>query len=295
MAGDFDSLMAGMGVKRMGDDKRQAKPARKTKGKTATIRRQANASASPPPSVVSDRTPELERAIAHLQAKREEAEDKLSKSKRRNLKLKKALSETEAQLGQATQTVAEVLTSWGFDTPEKRSALLSQRGVLERIISAPALWADEELRAELTDRTVQVCSRCEPPDDRRVIPVEPHECAVCGGVDVVAAARHVVDAALINGRLRILMVGRETTHHRQIRSQLNDKRLVLTQLPGTVRRDRASARLDVENADAIVVWDPGSVDQALLEIYRSAERVGEVDAGPLGVFLEEAARIIGSD
>ena len=52
--------------------------------------------------------------------------------------------------------------------------------------------------------------RCEPPDDRRVIPVEASECAVCGGVDVASAARHVVDAALINGRLRILMVGRDT-------------------------------------------------------------------------------------
>lgn len=291
MAGDFDSLMAGMGVKRMNEDKHQAKPTRKT----TTIRRKANASATPPPQPATDRTPELERAIGHLQAKREEAEEGLAKSKKRNAKLKQALAETEAQLQQAQQTVAEVLTSWGFETPEKRAALLAQRGVLERIIGTPALWEAEELRVELTDRTAEVCSGCEPPADLRVIPVEAEDCIVCGGVDVVAAARHVVDAALINGRLRVLMVGRDTAHHRQIRTHLTDKRMVLTQLPGSVRRDRASARMDVEHSDAIVIWDPSSVDNSLLDIYRRAERVGEVEAGPLGVFLEEAARIIGGD
>ena len=53
--------------------------------------------------------------------------------------------------------------------------------------------------------------------------------------------------------------------------------------------------MDVEHSDAIVIWDPSSVDDALLEIYRSADRVGEVEAGPLGGFLEAAAGIIGDD
>ena len=295
MAGDFDSLMAGMGVKRMEDDKHQAKATRKVKAKATTVRRKANASAAPQAPASVDRTPELERAIVHMKAKREEAEEKLAKSKRRNTKLKKALVEAEEKLQSAQQTVADVLGEWGFDTPAKRASVLSQPGILERVIGTPALWDAEELRVELTDRTIAVCAKCEPPDDRRVIPVEASECAVCGGVDVASAARHVVDAALINGRLRILMVGRDTSHHRQIRAQLTDKRMVLTQLPGTVRRDRASARMDVEHSDAIVIWDPSSVDDALLEIYRSADRVGEVEAGPLGVFLEAAAGIIGDD
>ena len=47
MAGDFDSLMAGMGVKRMEDDKHQAKATRKVKAKATTVRRKANASAAP--------------------------------------------------------------------------------------------------------------------------------------------------------------------------------------------------------------------------------------------------------
>ena len=46
MAGDFDSLMAGMGVKRMDDDD-QAKATRKVKAKATTVRRKANASAAP--------------------------------------------------------------------------------------------------------------------------------------------------------------------------------------------------------------------------------------------------------
>ena len=47
MAGDFDSLMADMGVKRMEDDKHQAKATRKVKAKATTVRRKANASAAP--------------------------------------------------------------------------------------------------------------------------------------------------------------------------------------------------------------------------------------------------------
>ena len=295
MAGDFDSLMAGMGVKRMDDDKNQAKAVRKVKAKKGAVRRKASSSPALPPKATSDRIAELERAVEHLQAKRAEAEEKLAKSKKRNAKLKGALLEAEAQLQDVQQTVADVLSSWGFDTPQKRATLLSQSAVLEQVIGTPAIWSAEELRLEITRQTVAVCEGCKPPDERRVITVLPPDCIVCGGVDVLAAARHVVDAALINGRLRVLMVGRDTAHHRQIRAHLVDKRMVLTQLPGTVRRDRATARMDVENADAIIIWDPSSIDDALLQVYRGAERVGEVEAGPVGVFLEAAARIIGGD
>ncbi len=295
MSGDFDSLMAGMGVKRMKGDKGQAEPTQQPKPRVTSYRRRAKADPTAESVPSPERTPELERAVAHLQAKREEAESQLKKSKKRNTKLKRELAEVQAELAEAQQTVADVLADWGFDTPQKRAALLIQDGLLERIISTPALWTAEGLRAELTDRTIQACSGCEAPDDRRVLPVESDDCEICGGIDLATAARHVVDAALINGRLRILIVGRDTTHHRQVRAHLADKRLVLTQLPGTVRRDRASARTDVEHSDAIVIWDPGSVEAPLLEIYLGAGRVGEVEAGPLGVFFNEAARIIGSD
>ena len=46
-----------------------------------------------------------------MKAKREEAEEKLAKSKRRNTKLKKALVEAEEKLQSAQQTVADVLVS----------------------------------------------------------------------------------------------------------------------------------------------------------------------------------------
>ena len=84
--------------------------------------------------------------------------------------------------------------------------------------------------------------------------------------------------------------------HRAVRRQIGgDKRLVLTQLPGDIRRDIASAQTDVDHADAVVVWDEDSVSEDLLAVYRSSVRYGAVAAGPLGIFLEEAAKIISGD
>ncbi len=306
MASDFDNLMAGMGVKRMADDKAQAKPKRgpqapSTKTKRLRASQGATAPAQTAPSS-SERIAELERASAHLLASRDEAEGRLTKSKKLVTKLKKELEETRAELdavraelSQHQTTVSEVLTRWGFNTPAKRASLLHDADWLERIISEPALWAAAALQKELLERTVRVCAGCQSPDERRVVEVEPAACEVCGGFDTATEVRRFIDAALINGRRRLVIVGRDAAQHRQLRAVLMDKRLVLTQLPGAVRRDRASIRTDVEHADAVLVWDAPSVEDSALEIYRTAERMGEIPAGPVGAFLAAAATIIGRD
>ena len=294
MASDFESLMAGMGVKRIDDSKGQ-------KPKTVKRRPSAKSKASAKPKSddvvrqATDRSAELERAIAHIKDERAAAEAKVATLQKRVKRLKKQASAAEAELAKPRPTVAQVLEDWGFETSAERAQVFGRQDWLERIISEPDLLVATELREEVTSGWARVCEQCTAPRATTPLIVTADRCSICGGFDLQREARRFVDAALINGRLRIVIVGRESADHRQVRERVSDKRLILTQLPGSVKRDRASVRTDTDHADAVVIWDPQSVSDADLEIYRKANRVGEVPAGSLGEFLSAAAAIIGGD
>ena len=168
-------------------------------------------------------------------------------------------------------------------------------GWMDRILGEHVLAEAVSLRDELLASFVRVCERCSVPDGCNALVSQPDGCSQCGGFDTERESRRFLDAALINGRLRIVVVGRETTHHRMIRERVGDKRLVLTQIPGTTVREVSQAQIDVEHADAVIVWDPSSVAEELLDVYRKAPRTGEVPAGPIGAFLSAAAAIVSSD
>jgi hypothetical protein len=71
--------------------------------------------------------------------------------------------------------------------------------------------------------------------------------------------------------------------------------MVLTQIPGDVRRELTSAQTDVDHADAVVIWDESSLPAELLAIYQGASRVGIVPAGSVGALLQAASEIIAGD
>ena len=149
---------------------------------------------------------------------------------------------------------------------------------------------------EIEHSVARVCGTCEPPPQMAPIHVNAKNCMVCGGVDMDVAARQFADVALLNGRLRIVIVGRSTMHHRILRRFVgSDKRMVVTQLPGDVRRDRAAAQTDVDHADVVVVWGPESVDPELLEVYNSAPQGGSVPATSVGELLAKSIEFIGVD
>ena len=144
MAGDFDND-AGMGVKRMEDDKHRA---RKVKAKH-TVRRKANASAAPrAPTPLTGR---LNRARRRSHEGEAEEVGKLAKSKRRNTKLKKALDKgLKLRRGDGRRCSVS-----GASTRQASASVLSQPGILEQVIGTPAVGC-RGTPSRTTDRTVAV-------------------------------------------------------------------------------------------------------------------------------------------
>jgi len=293
VAADFDDMMKQLGVKPMKKGSGQPrKKARSPAVKPSAATKKAQAASVPQ----IDRSEALSRTLAVAKEERAAAEAKVTSLKKKVRRLKAEKVVLEEELARPRPSVAETLADWGFQTPQERSSFLAMDGWLERIISHPSLSEDVGLRTEIEESLVRVCDQCSPPRNKVRFGVSPDRCTICGGVDMAGVARAFVDAALLHGRLRIVIVGRSTEEHRAVRRLIGgDKRLVLTQLPGDIRRDPASAQTDVDHADVVVAWDEESIAGELLSIYRGSDRYGAVPAGPVGVFLEQAAPIIARD
>jgi hypothetical protein len=247
------------------------------------------------PSVDAERVAALERGMALLNEERNSAEAKVAKLKKKVARAQAALEESEERNRASGPTLGSILSDWGFETADERAELMMMDGWLERVISTPNLGEAEALREEIAEKFVRICGDCHPPSGRTALTIDRERCEVCGGFDLDRETRRFLDAALINGRLRIIVVGREIKHHRMVRDRVGDPRLVLTLVPALVKRTPEQARTDVEHADAVIIWDPGSIQAELFDVYRGAPRVGEVPPGSLGAFLSAAAAIIGSD
>ena len=294
MAQDFDSLMAKMGVKPMNQDNKQvSKP--KPKPKAIRRARKTDPKAFAEPGM-GERLVALEQALVVAKEERTQAEAQVTSLKKKLRAARKRVTVLEAEVQDPRPSVSETLQDWGFETAPERATLLRQGVFLERIISNPFLEKDHALMVEIGQAFSRVCTVCEPPKQTAAVHVPPEKCIVCGGRNMDVASRRFADAALLNGRLRIVIVGRSTMHHRVLRRFIGtDKRMVVTQLPGDVRRDVASAQTDVDHADAVILWDPDSVEPELLDCYSRAQNCRLVSAGPVGALLEEAAQFIGGD
>lgn len=291
MAKDFDSLMAEMGVKPMNQSKEQV-------AKPRTTKRVPNKASRLPPAGqgASERVVALERALAVAKEERAQAKTEITSLQKKLRTAQKKLAALEAEAQIPRPSVAETLHAWGFETPAERARLLRQNALLERIISNPCLEHDQALMMEIGHTVARVCTDCEPPAQMTAIHVPVQKCMVCGGRNMDTASRKFTDSALLNGRLRIVIVGRTTMHHRLLRRFIGtDKRMVVTQLPGDIRRDAASAQTDVDHADAVIIWDPDSIDPDLLNVYARAANGGVVPPGPVGELLEQAVGFIGGD
>ena len=138
-----------------------------------------------------------------MKAKREEAEEKLAKRSVAT-QLKKALVEAEEKLQSAGRR--SPMSSVSGASTRRPTRISAQSARYPRAGHRDAGAVGCRGTPSRTDRPYHRCVPSEPPDDRRVIPLKRQSAQSVVG-DVASAARHVVDAALINGRLRILMVG----------------------------------------------------------------------------------------
>ncbi|MEC9390150.1 MAG: hypothetical protein VX944_08755 [Myxococcota bacterium] len=297
MPDDFDKLMSGMGVKRLDKKAGSPPPKRRTAAAAKRPKRTPPNPAKPGRAATAEaeRIAALERGIELANSQRDAA---LKKVKTLRLKVKRAVAEAErlqAALDEPTPSVADRLNAWGYTTREDRRIIALTDGWLERVLTETNGPDEPALQRAMAEQFVRVCSRCIAPDGLTSLPTDPAGCSCCGGYDLNAETRRFLDAVLINGRLRVLVIGRDAEHQRLIRDQVVDSRLVLTQIPGTSRREPKQAQLDVQHADAVIIWDPASVSDELLAVYRAGPRTGEVPPGPLGAFLAAAAAIVGRD
>jgi hypothetical protein len=298
MATKFDDLMESMGVKPMGKAKIQNQKKAPAKKKAAPRKKAATNKKAPPSHVVKNNQGEL---VAALQDRVASLEASLASAKKDRVHAERAVTEVEKRLAEVQsvvpvthKTVTDVLVSWGLETAPERAALFAVDNWLERLIGTAELEENTEMALEFSEKFVFVCGGCAAPARRSTIPVPTTRCEVCGGVDMERAVRKFIDATLINGRLRIVVVGRETKHHRMLRDRVSDPRLVLTQVPGNVRRDLGQAQTDVDHADVVIVWDADTLPTELKTIYKGAEIGGVIEACSLGHFLESAAVLIAS-
>ena len=155
VASDFESLMAGMGVKRMDDSKGQ-KPKTVKRRPSAKSKPSAKPSSADVVREATDRSAELERALAHIKDERAAAEAKVATLQKRVKRLKKQVSAAEAELAKPRPTVAQVLTDWGFETAAERAQVFERQDWLERIISEPDLLVATELREAVTSGWARV-------------------------------------------------------------------------------------------------------------------------------------------
>ena len=296
MADDFDALMSGMGVKRLG--KKTATPPSKKAKSNVVRRKRAGVSTLPKATpqdaaVTLDRIEALERGLELARTQREESETKVKQLKKKIKRLKLEVDAANQAASEPHEPLVHVLSRWGYSTPEDRLVIASQDGWLERFLGTVVPSDLASLEADLRRQFLRVCSDCKAPAGKTALLSARAECTVCGGFDLSRETRKFLDAVLINGRLRVVIVGRDTENQREIRDHVVDSRLVLTQIPGSSRREVSQARTDVEHSDAVIIWDPSSVAPELLEVYRTAPIVGEIPAGPLGALLAGAAAIVG--
>ena len=283
----------------MKDERERSAPKKavaKKVARKATRKAPSGKTVAPQPTAIDgERLAALERGLTLAKEERSSAEAKVVQLKKKVARIQGALDESEKRSQLPAPTVGSILSEWGFSTADERAELLLMDGWLERIIGTPNLDDAVALRSEIAESFVRVCGDCHAPAGRTPLSIDRERCEVCGGFDVDREARRFLDAALINGRLRIIVVGREIKHHRMVRDRIGDPRLVLTLVPALAKRESQQARTDVEHADAVIIWDAESIRPDLIDVYRGAPRMGEVPPGSIGAFLSAAAAIIGSD
>ena len=147
-------------------------------------------------------------------------------------------------------------------------------------------------RAWLDERMALLCGRpdCPAPPGRAVVTVPPERCDVCGGSDIRRAVRRFIDACLITGLLRVVIVGGSPRYHRQLSELVTDQRVRLRLIPGDRRRSAKQAKADQEGADVVIVWGGTMLDHSVSELYGTGPaRVVRVPHRGIARMLEQAA------
>jgi hypothetical protein len=276
----FDDLMSRLGVRRMDGpppsaSKKKAAPASAAAPAAAPPAAPAPAATPPPPPHPSQAAlraaQEAQRAA---EGARDEAEAGLRSAAVEQAALNERLSAAESALEARAEaqpgSVVALLGDRGLRSPAEINSLLRALGeahIAHELLQLAATDA-RAAAAFLDDRVSVVCERCPPSPGRPVVAVAPARCEVCGGGDIRRSVRTFVDAALMEGRTRVILHGGSLRAQRQLRELVAHRRLTLELRPMPARwvlRGQAPAG----PADVILIWDRRAAE--LLAQGRPAE------------------------
>jgi len=287
---DFDAVMQGLGVRPLDKAKAPAKRPVKT-----VIRRRARVDApaevaapTEAPQAPKQASAAEEAEIARLQGANQGLEDQAAGMKaeidalrdqvreldvhRRSLQRRMAELDDTAKVPPPV-ALSDVLSGCGIKGPTEArkvlTALMDARqleGLLGGLVAADA----PSTARFLEDRVAVVCGGeyCPVPSGQVAHIVKPERCEVCGGSDVQRAVRRFVDACLMNGWTRVVIVGGSPRYHRQLRHLVQHRSLTLDLIPGDIRRTKAQAQADLRRAGLVVIWGGSILDHATSQLYK---------------------------
>ncbi|MCK6505812.1 hypothetical protein L6R53_20890 [Myxococcota bacterium] len=149
------------------------------------------------------------------------------------------------------------------------------------------------LAAWLDDRVVLLggCADCPQAPGRVVLSVPPARCELCRGGDLRASQRRFLDGCLVNGLTRVVLVGGRAKELRLLQPLVEDRRLVVTLVPGHQLRDEERVAQDLAQARVVALWEGPGLDPAVAARYRTFEGpVVAVQAEGIGPLLDALAR-----
>ncbi|NOY28081.1 MAG: hypothetical protein GXP62_19625 [Oligoflexia bacterium] len=193
------------------------------------------------------------------------------------------------------------------------SAVLQARGVLGATEQDAALrgFADARLGAQLLgrlsvsdpvsltafldDRLVLQggCEHCPVVPGRVSLTVPPSRCEVCRGQDLSTSIRRFVDACLVNGLTRLILVGGRPLDHILLRILIVDRRLALTLVPGGLGRGSEQIAADIGQVQAVICWMDRLADPSLADAYGVFDvPLVRVRADAVGPLLDAVSRVL---
>ena len=327
--GTFDSLMSRLGVRKLGQPDRprgrtragrQGRAGGEPRSVAPEPRAQPEAAATTPDSLPPEpRSPDppaaaeleaarvaaqaaearvrtLELRVAELTAGLSEAQELAAERERRRVALRRALDRSLGHDTQGATDLGESLQARGLLGVDEHAAALAALAAarLAGPLTARLEAIDsDDLAGFLAERLHLQggCAACPAAPGRAVVAVAPSRCEVCAGHDLMASVRTFVDALLVNGLTRVLVVGGTPLAARQVRGLVSHNALVVdvaARLP-----DDPRARRDVSrDRQLLVLWGEAGANLSDDDVAALGLRVSRVPAGPLGSMLRSVGRAL---
>ncbi len=306
-----DDLMRGMGVQRLDGSRRaggpgpSATPAAMDADVAAALQRaqrradQAEARLGEARARQDELVREIERlkeAVAQREAALEELRSELQASSDRLQQLQEELERREALLAGAGTAWSEVIERVGLSGRSEEIEAVAGLAATRRWPEISVLLRTPDpdlLQRRIETGLLLVCNRPECvalPDTVATVQVPPGRCRVCGGGDPREAMKALVDALLLRGRRRVMLLGGQAPH-RHVLSALGDPRVQVEMGPLEPRRLAERCERLAAQGYVVVCWSREGRPPVRDGLYHGREVVGVAGAS-LAEALVSASRAL---